>query len=312
MCDISVIIPNYNGAAFLKEAIDSALQQKDLLVEVIVVDDGSSDRSREILKGYGNRIRVFYQDNKGAPVARNLGLKYAKADFIKFLDSDDVLSQGSLLTELKISEKLSEQDICFGEIFFIDQNGAIIDAKPKLRTKNSEESSLAYFLKNNPLTSSPLHRRAQLMSIGGFKELPKGQEWDLHLRLFLKGYKFHYHQNFVYSFRIHDSEKRYSHLNISSAGRLTFYNIFNKQLKQIREVYPNLNKEESRLLAHRYYSYGRAILREGNKEDALIYFDKAKELAGKSAVVGSKIYKFLTSVFSPFISEKILLKVKGL
>ena len=312
MHDISVIIPNYNGAAFLKEAIDSALDQEKVDVEVIVVDDGSSDGSGEILKAYGKRIKVFFQENKGAPVARNLGLKHANADFIKFLDSDDILGPGTLLKELKISQNLGEKELCFGDVLYIDQNSTIIDAKPKLRGRYADESRLAHFLKNNPLTSAPLHRKAQLMAIGGFNDLPKGQEWDLHLRLFLKGYEFHYHKNFVYSFRIHNTEGRYSHLKISAAGNQSFLQIFSTQLKQIREVYPNLNREESLLLGHRYYSYGRAILREGNKNEALPYFAKAKELGGKRAMSGSRVYKIFASVFSPIIAEKIMSKIKGL
>ena len=87
MYDVSVIIPNYNGEKFIKEAIDSVLNQARVNVEVIVVDDGSTDNSKDLLEAYGNRIKVFFQENKGAPAARNLGIKNASADFIKFLDS---------------------------------------------------------------------------------------------------------------------------------------------------------------------------------------------------------------------------------
>lgn len=312
MFDVSVIIPNYNGASFLKEAIDSALNQDSLKVEVIVVDDGSIDSSKEILAAYGQSIKVFFQENKGAPTARNLGIKHANAVFIKFLDSDDILVQNTLIKEIKLNQSLGANEICFGDVLYINQNNETIDDKPKLRSQNADESKLAHFLQNNPLTSSPLHRKSQLLSIGGFNNLPKGQEWDLHLRLFLKGYKFHYHENFVYSFRIHESEKRYSHLKLSSAGSLSFLKIFNSQLKQIMKVYPNLSKEESLLLSYRYYSYGRAILREGNKSEAIQYFAKAKELGGKGAMSGSKIYKIMATVFSPIMAEKIMSKIKGI
>ena len=312
MYDVSVIIPNYNGEKFIKEAIDSVLNQARVNVEVIVVDDGSTDNSKDLLEAYGNRIKVFFQENKGAPAARNLGIKNASADFIKFLDSDDVLTKDTLKRELEISKKIGENKIAFGDILYIDKNSVVINSNPKLRVKRKEESELVHFLKNNPLTSSPLHRKAQLLSIDGFKNLPKGQEWDLHLRLFLKGYEFYYHKNFVYSFRIHEDEKRYSHLKISSVGSLSFLHIFNEQLKMIKDIYPNLSKEESMLLSHRYYSYGRAVLREGNEIEAIHYFKKAKELGGDKAVTGSMFYKFFVSVFSPVIAERIMSKVKGL
>ena len=86
---ISIIMPCYNGQAFLAEAIESVLGQTLRGFELIVVDDGSTDGSAEILRGYGDRIRVVRQSNKGVSAARNVGMRESAGEFIAFLDTDD-------------------------------------------------------------------------------------------------------------------------------------------------------------------------------------------------------------------------------
>lgn len=86
---VSVIIPCYNGERFLAESIDNALGQTYAAKEIIVVDDGSTDRSPEIMSAYGERIQVVRQANAGLPAARNAGIKAASGDLFVFLDADD-------------------------------------------------------------------------------------------------------------------------------------------------------------------------------------------------------------------------------
>jgi glycosyltransferase involved in cell wall biosynthesis len=93
---VSVIMPCFNGEAFLAEAVDSVLGQTFQDFELIVVDDGSTDRSAEILEGYGARIRVIRQQNRGVSAARNAGVAESAGDFIAFLDADDYWEAGFL------------------------------------------------------------------------------------------------------------------------------------------------------------------------------------------------------------------------
>ena len=86
---VSVIIPNYNYAQYLREAIDSVLAQSYPEIEIIVVDDGSTDGSKEILDGYGNRVQAIFQRNQGVSAARNNGVKASRGEFVAFLDADD-------------------------------------------------------------------------------------------------------------------------------------------------------------------------------------------------------------------------------
>lgn len=87
--DVSVIIPTYNRGAWVAEAVDSVLAQTHVSVEVIVVDDGSTDDTPAVLAGYGDRIRVIRQANAGVSAARNAGMAAARGEWIGFLDSDD-------------------------------------------------------------------------------------------------------------------------------------------------------------------------------------------------------------------------------
>lgn len=102
MSTVSVIIPTYNHARYLREAIDSALAQTHPAVEVIVVDDGSTDGTPGILSDYGRRIRAIRQTNAGVAAARNTGLAAAMGAYVAFLDSDDIWASDKLEQQLAL------------------------------------------------------------------------------------------------------------------------------------------------------------------------------------------------------------------
>src|SRR5438128_2226574 len=92
---VSIIVTNHNYAEFLPHALHSALQQRGPEVEVIVVDDGSTDSSRDVIASFGDRVRPCLQDNQGQKGAFNTGLAAATGDIVMFLDSDDELTPGT-------------------------------------------------------------------------------------------------------------------------------------------------------------------------------------------------------------------------
>ncbi|MBW8015234.1 MAG: glycosyltransferase family 2 protein [Planctomycetes bacterium] len=87
--EISVVIPAYNAEKYVARAIDSVLSQTRRADEIIIVDDGSTDGTAEVVKGYGDKVRYIYQENSGASVARNTGINAATGEWIAFLDCDD-------------------------------------------------------------------------------------------------------------------------------------------------------------------------------------------------------------------------------
>ena len=102
---VSVIVPCYNAVRTIGETIDSALAQVGAKVELIAVDDGSSDGSASVLRGYGDRITAVFGPNRGASAARNTGAARASGDWLVFLDSDDLLVSGTLAQRLATAER---------------------------------------------------------------------------------------------------------------------------------------------------------------------------------------------------------------
>lgn len=108
---VSVVIPSYNYGQYVGQAVESALAQTYTNVEVIVVDDGSQDDTRERLSHYGNRIRYIYQENQGLSAARNTGIREAQGDYVAFLDSDDAFHPRKLELQLAYLMKHPEVDL---------------------------------------------------------------------------------------------------------------------------------------------------------------------------------------------------------
>jgi glycosyltransferase involved in cell wall biosynthesis len=108
MPKVSVIIPTYNRARFVVKAIDSVLRQSFQDCEILVIDDGSTDDTREVLSVYSERIRYIYQKNSGVSSARNTGILQAKGEWISFLDSDDEWTENYLLTQMAQVSKVPQ------------------------------------------------------------------------------------------------------------------------------------------------------------------------------------------------------------
>lgn len=118
---VSIIIPVYNAEKRLAETINSALNQTWQNIEIIIVDDGSTDGSINIARSFTDaRIKVFQQSNKGASAARNLGLQYAKGKYIQFLDADDLLSGEKIAAQVKLLDNSDDLIAVCDTIHFID------------------------------------------------------------------------------------------------------------------------------------------------------------------------------------------------
>ena len=113
---VSCVIPVFNGERFLGEAIDSALAQRDCAVEVIVVDDGSTDATRDVARRYGSRIEYVFQPNAGTAAARNRGIERATGEFVAFLDSDDVWQPDKTVVQLAQFDAHPALGICTGQM----------------------------------------------------------------------------------------------------------------------------------------------------------------------------------------------------
>jgi len=120
---VSCIVPVYNGEKYLAEALDSILRQSYRPIEIIVADDGSTDKTAEVVTHYGDRVRYFRQVHSGAPTARNLGLRVARGEFIAYLDADDLWHQEKLARQMGRFEARPELDVCITHLqrFWVPQ-----------------------------------------------------------------------------------------------------------------------------------------------------------------------------------------------
>jgi len=179
---ISVIIPTYNRGWTIGEAVDSVLAQDYRDFELIVVDDGSTDNTPEILDAYRGTIKVFRQENQGVSAARNRGIDEASGGFIAFLDSDDLWLPQKLSRQVEFFNTTPDALICQTEEVWI-RNGVRVN--PKKRHKKPSgmifEPSLALCLVS---PSAVMMRRSLLEIVGNFDEtLPACEDYDLWLRI---------------------------------------------------------------------------------------------------------------------------------
>ncbi len=123
---VSVIIPTYNRALICKRAVESVLAQTHCNVEILVVDDGSKDNTREVIAGLDKRIKYIYQENAGVSAARNTALEAATGSYIAFLDSDDTWQPWKLEAQLSVLRALPDAGMVWSDMIAVDENDSIL------------------------------------------------------------------------------------------------------------------------------------------------------------------------------------------
>ena len=167
---ISIIIPTYNRAKFIKRAIDSALDQTYQNFEIIIVDDGSTDNTKEVLTDYINqgKMKYIYEKNSGPGIARNAGVEHAKGELVAFLDSDDEWMPDKLEKQIKILESRGKDAAVFSNIEYIDENGNKI-GELFLKARPYEGKILKQLLIENFIaTSSVIAPKHMIKEADGF------------------------------------------------------------------------------------------------------------------------------------------------
>lgn len=184
---ISVLMPVYNAEKFLNEAIDSILEQTFKDYELLIINDASTDRSKEIILSYKDpRIRYFEnKKNLGRPRTSNKGLRLAKADYVARMDADDVSLPDRLKTQLEIVEKDNNVGLVASWIVLIDENNNNKGGWHTDRKNNSpEEIFYTLFFENCLANSSVLFKKDIVLKIGGYNEsFERAQDYELWSRL---------------------------------------------------------------------------------------------------------------------------------
>jgi|GEM_PF-1691401 len=304
---VSVIIPNFNNQDYVGEAIKSTLNQTYKNVEIIVIDDGSTDASWSVIKSFPS-VKAIRQTNQGACVARNTGLKIASGEYIKFLDSDDCLIEDCISMQVLQASNVSANAkiIPYGDsyTFFEDSN-----RKPIKKGKLGSAEFADWFdlLFGNILTSRPLYPALALRAVGGFdNQLMSKQEWCLNLKLHKHDFRFKYFPGETYWQRVHASEFRISNRVRKCEAEMTDLQFIQEKTQGTSGIsMENFHSAWGWV----FWVHGRAFLRAGNKEAASQFFDHAKSLSPYGyRRYWPLLYKLGFFVFGPSFAEKIWAK----
>ena len=262
---VSIIIPTYNRAGLLKKSINSVLNQTFKNFEVIIVDDGSTDNTENVIKSFNNS-KIRYIKNKkniGAATARNIGIKTAKGKFIAFQDSDDEWLPKKLKKQVEILTAHQNNNIVYTGFWRIKDNRKTYI--PLNRVKCKEGNIYKELLEGNFIsTQTLLMKRECFEKAGMFDEnLPRFQDWELVLRL-----------SKHYDFKFIDKPLALCYYTPKSIS--TDSDALLKAFKIIKEKYfKDLN---NKLLAKHYFRVGNTLCLDKKFKSGRSYFVKAIKL----------------------------------
>ncbi len=270
MISVSVVVPVYNGRQFIRRALRSAVEQTLRPMEIIVIDDGSTDETRKELESYA--VRYQRQEHQGAGAARNLGVSLARGEWVAFLDADDVWHPDKLEIQWRHMENYPEVEFVYSDVDLVDDSGKVlrkhwasaefVQKKPNSRQQLSRR---VFDGRPFPLPSTVMLKHKLIERSGGFSSAFKGK----------------YHEDFEFFARlaqlvsphfIPQSLAQHRRHNIHTAADaemdrqnwLTFLNC----LWQLWQSSPSKQASLTRHFAKYYANEGKRALRTGNYLEA--------------------------------------------
>lgn len=267
---ISIIIPCWNGERLVGEAIESALAQTYAHVEVIVIDDGSTDESLRVVQSFGDRVRWESGINRGACAARNRGLTLSRGEMVQFLDADDTLSPRKL--ETMVAPAIANGPNCITYCHWQTQEGDVIR---ECRPSFDGTDPVTWLILNNVTTSAPLHFRERLLKVGGFAPaLQCCQEYDLHLRLATSGSSLISLNEILILIRRQPNSVSSSHVKVIRQH----YDVYTSLVADL-ENREALTPDRRKAIATAYGRDGRLLVRKGLAKQGTAFFKRSRELS---------------------------------
>jgi len=298
---VSVIIPTWNRGKYIEGAVRSVDRQESYKKEVVIVDDGSDDDTNSVVdrlsKECSVRVKYHYQNNKGAPAARNKGLEISEGEKVIFLDSDDRLLDGVIRHANKESR---EGKVIFGNVRYVNRNSKCIGVKDHKKDVSCEE----FLLKYNIPTSSSIYWKEDVIQVGGFDEsINRGQEKDLNYRLCIDGVRFE-SVNEYFSENIVGLKNSISHIVRKKENAMWMVQNLRNKEKFFRKVRGRVDVE-TEYIATDYWKLGRKLSKIGAKNEAQTCFQRAKEISGDNAIDGKYLYKIVSKIVNPYYIDRI-------
>ncbi|MDA2936669.1 glycosyltransferase [Acidobacteria bacterium AH-259-A15] len=184
MARVTAIIPAYNAEAFISQTIESVLAQMYQELEIIVVDDGSTDSTRRILQRYGDRIRYVYQKNTGVSTARNTGVSIATGEYIALLDHDDLWLPEKLDKQIRILDADPDVALVYSDCYLVDFNGRLLGKMFDSLRPHRGRVLAELFLQNFIPCPTVIMRKQVLDQVGLFSsDLCIAEEYEVFLKI---------------------------------------------------------------------------------------------------------------------------------
>ncbi len=210
---VSIIIPVYNGSNYLKDAIDSALSQTYSNIEILVINDGSTDNTEEIAKSYGSKIRYYKKPNGGVSSALNFGISKMKGEYFSWLSHDDMYLPEKVEEEVKCLGSLDKTTIIFSNFYLFDDKGKTISEvrHEKRATKKSIETGIFPVLRGMVNGDTILIHHSVFDKCGNFDENVKTTaDYIFWLKIF-QTFPHHFIETPLAKYRIHSEQDTQKH-----------------------------------------------------------------------------------------------------
>jgi glycosyltransferase involved in cell wall biosynthesis len=201
---VSVVMSVFNGGPYLEAAIESVLRQSLGSFEFVIVDDGSTDGSNRIIRGFARNHRnivLVEQENRGLPAALNRGIEQARHDLIARMDADDLMMPVRLERQLVFLQQNEDVTVACSHAQLINSDGRIVgESRPELPPPGSPDRFVAF------THSSVMMRKQDILSAGGYRdEFFYAEDQDLWARLLIRGCRFAVQPEFLMMHRVHSS-----------------------------------------------------------------------------------------------------------
>jgi len=305
---ISICIPVYNAEAYIEEAIVSCLEQTYSNIEVICVNDGSTDESLRIMKTFGRDITVLDAGKIGVQLARNTAFKYSSGEYINFFDADNKLLPDKLSLQSELLIK-NEADLVFAKRIVSKPNGGI--EYPSALESPEGKDPFVYCLRNNSPgdraaidTDVALHRRSFVEKVGGFREgVIRSQDKDFVFRMTAAGSRLGYVDEYLTIYRDHNGPR------ISNIQKAYDFNV-NFFVSLIDSIFDNdfskLSASAKKELAEKLLYSAKYAFRNGEESSALKGFDKLVELGVPVGDGEGCAYRFVRKIIGYKKIEKLI------
>ncbi len=267
---VSVVVANYNMGKYLPYAIQSILEQTYPYFDIHIVDDGSTDNSRDVISQYENDSRIFihYQENQGQAKAKNTGILSAKGSFIAFLDADDTWSHDKLEKQLPWFERKNNIGVVYTSYALTTEDGRLMET-PKRKHYNGKITE-KLLIDNFVTGMASIVKKECFDAVGIFDEtLPMGIDYDLWLRISAR-YEFYYIDDVTYYYRQWGGQMSHRHTKrFECAVRI---------MQKFIDEHPGCIRKSKidEAWAHLYVSQGyNCFIKENKNISSLSYFIRA-------------------------------------